>query len=518
MFWADEIAELVTTRRPNKSVYKVHDYKTPSGRVHVGALCGVAIHDAIAKALVARGEKVEYTYGFDDFDPMDGFPVYLPEEFRQYMGMPLCNVPSPEPGYDSFAQHYGQEFVRVFNKLGLKPKIIWMSEFYKSGQFNEAIRTVLDKADIIRQVYKELNAEKPGEWYALNVVCPTCHKIGTTRVTAWDGQQVSFTCEPAMVKWAEGCGHQGQISPFDGNAKMSWKVEWAAKWQLFSEDVETAGKDHMTKNGSFDTAAAVCRQVFGIEPPLGREFPYEWLLIGGKKMSSSKGIGHSAKEVAETLPPHLLNFFLLKGKPNRQREFSTEGNAIPLLYDEYDKAIAAYYEDPDLDIVKAISYSKTTDQTLPHYTMRFTKVAFLSQIPNADLWQVAAQEKGDILAPEEVAELEERLTYAKQWLHDYAPEEVKFTLQETLPTINLSETQKSFLRSVREAIEAGVGDGTTLHERIHQLKTDLELPAKDAFGAIYQIFLAKDSGPQAGWFLAALDRDFVLKRLAEAAA
>jgi lysyl-tRNA synthetase class I len=39
-----------------------------------------------------------------------------------------------------------------------------------------------------------------------------------------------------------------------------------------------------------------------------------------------------------------------------------------------------------------------------------------------------------------------------------------------------------------------------------------------AFGAIYWAFLGKSSGPQAGWFLAALPRDFVLSRLRDAAA
>jgi len=43
------------------------------------------------------------------------------------------------------------------------------------------------------------------------------------------------------------------------------------------------------------------------------------------------------------------------------------------------------------------------------------------------------------------------------------------------------------------------------------------LTPREAFSAIYLAFLGKDSGPQAGWFLAALDREFVLRRLEEAA-
>jgi lysyl-tRNA synthetase class I len=35
---------------------------------------------------------------------------------------------------------------------------------------------------------------------------------------------------------------------------------------------------------------------------------------------------------------------------------------------------------------------------------------------------------------------------------------------------------------------------------------------------MYILFLNKESGPKAGWFLAALPRDFVLNRLKEAAA
>jgi lysyl-tRNA synthetase class 1 len=52
---------------------------------------------------------------------------------------------------------------------------------------------------------------------------------------------------------------------------------------------------------------------------------------------------------------------------------------------------------------------------------------------------------------------------------------------------------------------------------VHALKNELGLPAKEAFGAIYLVFLGKPSGPQAGWFLASLDPAFVRARLREAA-
>lgn len=515
MFWAEEIAERVLSTK--KELYRVHDYKTPSGHIHVGSLRGVIIHHVIAQAIRARGAQVEYVYGFDDYDPMDGFPIYLPEEFRQYMGMPLSEIPSPEPGHDSFAKYYAQEFIDAFNAVGIFPKIIWASDFYKSGAYDDSIRIVLDNADIIRTIYKEVSrAEKPSDWYAVNVICQNCKKIGTTRVYGWDGEVVSYKCEPEMVKWAAGCGHEGKMSPFGGNAKLPYKPEWAAKWFVHEEDFETAGKDHMTKNGSFDVAAVIARKAFKIEPALGRDYPYEFLLVGGRKMSASKGVGVTAREMVKMLPPHLLTFFIAKGKPNRQLDFEPGGTTMPLLYDEYDKALSAFHEDPLSDLAKVITYTKTDDQVIPHYTMRFTKVAFISQMPNIDIWEMAQQEKGSELSPEDKRELTERLMYAKKWLEEFAPEEMKFTLQDKLPEIEISATQKHFLEAVLDLMAHGPLSGEDLHQKIHAVKTEQGISPRDAFSAIYQIFLAKDSGPQAGWFLAALEHDFVINRLKQA--
>jgi lysyl-tRNA synthetase class I len=55
-----------------------------------------------------------------------------------------------------------------------------------------------------------------------------------------------------------------------------------------------------------------------------------------------------------------------------------------------------------------------------------------------------------------------------------------------------------------------------LHSQIHQIKNDLKIEPRLAFEAIYQIFLKRKTGPQAGWFLASLDKKLVEKLLKEA--
>src|SRR3972149_1936391 len=93
MFWADKIAEeIAKTKKPQI----VDDAKTPSGRVHVGALRGVIIHDLVHRALKDAKVKSHFTYIIDDMDPMDDLPVYLSKaKYEKYMGAPLKYIPSP---------------------------------------------------------------------------------------------------------------------------------------------------------------------------------------------------------------------------------------------------------------------------------------------------------------------------------------------------------------------------------------------------------------------------------------
>lgn len=512
MFWVDETIKEILTRNDKK--YLVTDYKTPSGKIHVGSLRGVIIHDVIYRGLLETGQKADFIYGFDDMDPMDGFPEYLPQEFKKYMGMPLCDIPSPQSGYKSFAQYFAKDFEDVYRKLGVKSKTVWASELYRSGEYDKAIKIILDNAQKIRQIYKDVSgSQKPDDWYAFNVICPQCGKIGTTRIYDWDNQEVSFICEPKMVKWAQGCGYQGKTSPFKGNGKMPYKVETPSKWFTFGTSVELAGKDHYTKGGSFDVAKEIARKIFKINPAYG--YGYEWLLlVGGAKMSSSKGVGTSAREMLEILPAELLRFLLTRTKANRQLEFSPDGESILKLFDEYDRCADEFLANSKSDLAQAYYYSQLSEAKLPQYRMRFVKIAYLLQMARKNVSEYAEEEKKDKLTKEEIAEIKIRENYAKIWLSKYAPENYKFIIQKEIPDTakNLTKLQKEFLTKIADLLGQKKWSGQDLHSEIHNLKKEMGLDAKLAFSAIYLSLIGKDSGPQAGWLIASLDKDFVIKR------
>src|SRR5207244_2270965 len=100
------------------------------------------------------------------------------------------------------------------------------------------------------------NVQHPDNWHPIQVVCPNCGKVGTTIVTEWEGDRVFFECRERLVAWARGCGTSGWISPFGGNGKLGWNLEWAAQWSLFGVTIEPCGKDLSTAGSSRDRADA----------------------------------------------------------------------------------------------------------------------------------------------------------------------------------------------------------------------------------------------------------------------
>jgi lysyl-tRNA synthetase class 1 len=178
MFWGDSIVADIKARYADKikkgEPIIIRDEKTLSGRVHVGSLRGVAVHGIIADLLAQEGIKHTYFFELNDFDPMDGLPVYLSkEQYAEHMGKPLCNVPSPDGKAANFAEYFGAEFVGVIRELGFEPTYYRSSEVYKSGRYNAVIKTALEHAADIRRIYQEISgSQKTDEWLPLNVICP----------------------------------------------------------------------------------------------------------------------------------------------------------------------------------------------------------------------------------------------------------------------------------------------------------------------------------------------------------
>ncbi|KKU79804.1 MAG: Lysine-tRNA ligase [Candidatus Peregrinibacteria bacterium GW2011_GWA2_47_7] len=526
MFWVDQITEEIVKAFPGKKSFLIRDEKTLSGRVHVGSLRGVVIHGVIAQALRERGFTVRYIFELNDADPMDGMPVYLDKEkFLPHMGKPLKDIPSPQPGFKNYAEYFGEEFTGVIEKMGFRAgkeiEFVRASDLYAKGIYNEWIDKVLAHPDQVRRIYKEVSgSEKEEEWNPLQVVCEKCGKVGTTTVTGFDGKMVDYVCDPAKVKWAVGCGHRGRISPYNGRGKLPWKVEWAVKWNGNHVDVEGSGKDHNAAGGSHDVATRIVKEVLGGQVPFN--IPYEFLLFGGAKMSSSKGQGATAKEVSDLIPPELLRYLMISKQPNQQVDFNPEGETIPRLYDKHDSAARIYFghEEGAEDMKRLYHFSQLDSAHVREmFLPRFSRIAFLLQIPHVDIVKETEKLKGGALTADDITELESRKALGGIWLRDYAPDVFKFEIQSAFPerAYDLTEDQKTFLNDIANLLAQKDWQGEELHSAIHALRKKSPLQPVDAFSAVYIALLGRTSGPQAGWFLEALEKSFVIERFREAA-
>ncbi|MBU0727927.1 lysine--tRNA ligase [Patescibacteria group bacterium] len=525
MFWVDEVVDKILETYPDQDEFVVRDEKTLSGPVHVGSLRGVVIHGIIAQVLNERGKKGRFVFEFNDFDPMDGMPSELEGKgFDEHMGKPLYTVPSPDGKAENFAEYYGQTFLGVIKEIGFDPEIPHAKDAYKSGKMNKWIEIGLTKNNKIREIYKKISgSEKPEHWSPVSMVCEKCGKIGSTDVIAFDGEKVKYVCTKDKVTWAIGCGHEGEVSPFDGNAKLTWKVEWPAKWDVYNVSVEGSGKDHNAAGGSHDVGEAICKEVSKTHIPFN--VPYEFFLIGGKKMSASKGLGQSARDIANLIPPEILRYLMLSKKPNQAIEFDPEGDTIPRLFDLHDEAAKWYFEKGErdtmqTDLARSFELSQTSsEKPKERFLPRFSQLVFIIQIPRLDVYEEVAKMKGSELTEEDKEEVDLRVKYATKWLETFAPERYRYHLQETLPESanNLTDIQQRFFGILAEKLEKlEMWEGEAIHGTVHEIvKSDDEFGPKVCFPALYTLFLGKEYGPQVGWFLSALEKEFVINRLKE---
>jgi len=248
---------------------------------------------------------------------------------------------------------------------------------------------------------------------------------------------------------------------------------------------------------------------------------HEFFTTGGKKMSTSKGLGAAATDLVKVYPPELVRFLMLRTHPKRHVEFDPSGLTLPKLVDEYDRCADAFRNEPDSDQAKVWALSQIAeDPAPPGFRVRFAIVADWIQIPSVEPLKEAERRKDTPLTPEEGRDLEQRIALARVWLERWAPDEARFSVLPQLPEVTLSDAQRRYLAAVKELI-GRIHDPEALQQELYETAKRVELVvdgkvSQEAFRAIYLAFLGKPSGPKAGWLLTTLDDDLVRRRLDEA--
>ena len=271
-----------------------------------------------------------------------------------------------------------------------------------------------------------------------------------------------------------------------------------------------------TKGGSRDVAMACLRAIFNQEPPLN--CPYDFFLVGGAKMSSSKGIGVTSRGMADFLPPEVLRFLMIRTTPRQHVNFDCTETHILKVFNEFDRFHHRYFHDPNATADDKRIYELSRVSPEPdHWVADFQLVTALIQMPHLDVVKELEKRKGSPFTELDLKHLDLRIRAAKYWLENYASEEEKTRLQDKLPARaqELTATQRGFLHILAGLLPKAKWTGDDLQVCIFNAARLTPIDQPQAFKAIYRVLLDREAGPKAGNLLSFLDRDFVTKRCAE---
>ena len=523
--WADKVADQLKEKKVKKHI--LHGMWTPSGFFHIGnSRAELLIPSFVHQALKDLGISSEQNFITDDFDDFDKIPEDLhvkKKNFEEYLGKPLREVPSPIQGYDLWADFFVKDVVSVMEKFGVKPNIISSYDSYKSGLYDKAIKIVLDNSEKVIQIWNQITKGNKQGMIPVMPVCENCNKSATTLAISWDGNELDYSCNQHR-KYSRGCSHKGKLKPKKGNVKLPWRLHWPATWFIYGTTFETAGKDHFAAGGSVETGQAFAREIFKIEQPI--QIPSEFLLVDNAKLSGSSGNVISLNNWLEFAEPELLRFMMISYQPQTVIDFDLHSNKFFLLADRYDEAERVYYGNENKDEKRqeqlkryyAYSQVKKLQDKMPvqlNYSIAVIVVQVFPEKSLSELVEILSS-KGWIhkkaLMDYDKEKLLKRLQLAKNWLKKYAPEDVKFIIQENVPkNLKLRNKEREALHVVAKVLKEKEWEQKDLFNEFYNICKKLDLTNTDFFRAAYNVLLNKDKGPKLAPFILMLGKDKVVK-------
>ena len=505
-----------------------------SGLQHVGRLRGeITLSNTVMQQLRNHGHKSKHyvvRYTSDEWKGKAGqlaqFPN--PNEAKEYVGRRLIDIPDPQGELNGWVDHYWLDFGDYLDHFSRDTTIVSTNEIYTWPEMHELVRFTIEHREQARNLINKYRVRNPypEEWFPINVVCESCHRISTTTVIGvdLDAYTADYRCD--------GCNHEGTTTIENG--KLSWRLEWAALWKVLDVGFEPFGKDHATPGGSRDSAKEIAETFYKFKPPV----PYanEWVGLienGVDKgdMGSSDFSGFTPKTWVSVAPGVALRYIYLKNKSMKRITLGLE--YIPNYIGQYERAERVYYE---IDSPKAppneiadirrsyeLANLDPLSDTAPLQVPFLHAVLLAQVIPEDQLPKVAITKliEGGIvsksLTKNQREYIKTRLERAKTWVLNFAPDSYRITTLSTPPK-NLNQSITDELRNAYQqlldkldpqkwtepAITAAMKQLTQLMPKETQ---------RDFFRNIYQVFFGSDQGPRISALFAFSDPTLVQARL-----
>jgi lysyl-tRNA synthetase class 1 len=506
MQWLNTIVDELITRHPEGEIV-VSSGVSPSGTYHLGTLREVLTAEIVAVELRRRGRQARHIHVCDDLDVFRKVPVDVDASFEQYLGMPLCDVPSPDGKAASYADYFVQALIDAAQEMNLSMELVRANEKYREGYFVPAIETALGNIREIRQILESVSGTKLGDqWSPIQVI-----ENGRLK----NRQFVSIDPERKTVTYSNADGENQEATYSDGNVKLNWRIDWPARWALMGVHAEPFGRDHATKGGSYDTGKEIVAKIFDGQAPY--PIPYEFINKTGetKKMSKSKGDVITAAQLLKLMPVEILWFFIIRSSPSKMLYFD-EQESLMKLFDDFAALLSKPDKTGDEQQLVDLCLHGVEQPTATNIPFTHLVASYQASLKNPKKTiEVIARSEHKETAENDRDTLVRELSFIDTWLQESAPESVKFSLQDSVDPSRFTDAQKDYLAKLAAKIAEAPADadGAWFHKALYEFKDHVALEPKELFITVYQALIGKDSGPRAGWFLSLLPREWLIKRL-----
>ncbi len=523
MHWADDIAQKIIDRNPDKAEYVCAAGISPSGSIHIGNFRDIATSYFVVKALRKKGRKAKLLFSWDEFDRFRKVPVNvaeIKEGMDKYIGKPYVDVEDPFGCCESYAKHFQNEFEASIKRFGIEMDYRYQAEQYRSGRYSEYIIRALEKREEIFDILDSFRTQEATEderknYYPVGIYCSKCGK-DTTKII-----KLSDDCIHAEYECS--CGHHGTFDfKNDFNCKLAWKIDWPMRWLVEGVDFEPGGKDHASPTGSYQTSRIIAKKIFDYEAPLFQG--YEFIGIKGTtgKMSGSSGLNLTPDTLLKLYDPEIILWLYSKTEPTKAFNFCFD-DEILRQYFEFDKMMASFLDGSADEHTTAIMEGALIEGRKAESVPMQLLVALGSVVDfNIPMLETVFEKIG---TPYKHKDFAERLDRAKFWLEQCSPESVnRLRATRNFEVFEgLSDEEKKEIAILFDYLS---GDGYSLDDlnsflysvpkQVYGEDIDMKT-AKTLQGAffknVYKLLIDKEKGPRLYLFLYAVDKARYLKLL-----
>ncbi len=517
--WYDIMAEKVLDRerKLGRSLNKIRTEMGlgASGFPHIGSLGDAARSYSVTLALREMDSNSELVAFCDDKDGLRKVPAGLPKSLEKYLGFPVSSIPDPFDCHKSYGTHMSSLLLEALDKCGINYIYMSAKEAYETGLLLKETRAILSHAQKVGDIVKqEVGQERYTEVLPFFPVCEKCGRIYTTRALSFDSKtdKVLYTCEGLEIRGRkiEGCEHKGEVDVKNGEGKLSWKGEFAARWRALDIRFEAYGKDIADSVRINDR---ICREVLCFEPPSHAKYEM-FLNKSGQKISKSSGNVFTPQVWFQYGSPQSLLLLMLK----RFVGTRTLGvSDVPSYMNELDQLEDVYFGRKPIKDAKELMKLKGLYEHCwgmkppagPSVHVPYNLVTFLAKMAPKENMEVFIEEKlrsyGYLQKNQSIDEsLRRRIDYALNWIRDF--EEIKET------STSLSEEEKTAI-SMLVKVLGTENDPEKIQNAIFNSAKNGELKPGEFFKALYTILIGAPHGPRLGPYILAMGKQNVLAAL-----